>query len=159
MMPNRRRRRYESTRAEGHARVAKQPSLEKQQRQQRGGLRIRVEGRRICGKRVGGVNFGSFIIAVILAGLAGCGTGGANAQFIDGGAIIMDCGVCSCDGSSDDGTIEVFDNPSSGERVSEKSVVRSSSRRLSAEMNELYGRFLRFLYCPRRISYTVRVFI
>lgn len=64
------------------------------------------------------VQFGSFV-GVMVAGLAGgWGTGGANAQFIDGGAVAMDCGVCSCQGSSDDGTIEVFDNPSSGERVS-----------------------------------------
>lgn len=49
----------------------------------------------------------------------------------------MDCGVCSCEGDSADGTIEVFDNPSSGERVSRQSAVGR---------NELYGRFLRFLY-------------
>lgn len=135
---NRRRRRCESTRTEGHALVAEQSILDKQQQQQqqrRRSLRRRMEGGRICGKRKGMIKFGSFV-GVMVAGLtAGWGTGGANAQFIDGGAVAMDCNVCSCAGStSDDGTIEVFDNPSSGERVRQL-LCRVRSSRQSAEMN------------------------
>lgn len=44
--------------------------------------------------------------------------GAVTAQLVDGGAVTMDCGECDCTGSSDDGTIVVFDNPSSGDRVS-----------------------------------------
>lgn len=40
-----------------------------------------------------------------------------RAQYFDGGEVALDCGVCNCVGTSDDGAIEVFDNPSSGERV------------------------------------------
>lgn len=45
--------------------------------------------------------------------------GGVSAQeYIDGGKVSMDCEICSCEGSSDDIDIVVFDNPSSGKRVS-----------------------------------------
>lgn len=63
------------------------------------------------------MNYASF--AMVVAGLlgGGGGRGGVNAQYINGGAVAMTCGICACQGSSDDGTIAVFDSPSLGERV------------------------------------------
>lgn len=52
-----------------------------------------------------------------LWGGIGAGVTVANAQLTDGGEVLMSCGDCDCSGTSDDGTISVFDNPSSGERV------------------------------------------
>lgn len=57
-----------------------------------------------------------FVISGLLGGF-GAGVTVANAQLTNGGAVVMDCGSCHCSGTSDDGTISVFDNPSSGERV------------------------------------------
>lgn len=39
-----------------------------------------------------------------------------------GGLVSLTCDVCECQGSSDDGTITVFDIPSSGDRVSASNV-------------------------------------
>lgn len=43
-------------------------------------------------------------------------------EYVDGGEVLMDCGTenaCSCEGTSGDGvTINVFDYPTSGKRVS-----------------------------------------
>ena len=47
-------------------------------------------------------------------------TGGVRGQFADGGDIKMSCGDCDCSGSSDAGTVTVFENPSSGGKVREK---------------------------------------
>lgn len=141
--PANRRRRCENTRTEGHALVAEQTILEQRQQQRRRSLRIRMEGGWICGKRKGMAKFGSFI-GVMVAGLAGRWGTGANAQFTDGGAVAMDCGVCFCEGSSADGTIEVFDNPSSGERVRQLVCVVRSNRQSAVGRNELHGGFLRF---------------
>lgn len=46
--------------------------------------------------------------------------GKAQAQDLEaGGVVSLTCAGCQCEGTSDDGTsIWVFDNPSSGERVS-----------------------------------------
>lgn len=52
-----------------------------------------------------------------LWGGIGAGVTVATAQLTNGGAVSMDCSDCDCSGTSDDGTISVFDNPSSGERV------------------------------------------
>lgn len=61
----------------------------------------------------------SFAVMAAAAGFAlGAGTGGVDAQWTDGGAVAMSCGLCECSGSSDDGTLYVFDNPSTGDRVS-----------------------------------------
>lgn len=44
---------------------------------------------------------------------------GSDAQFTDGGLVELICDGCSCEGSAGDGTdVAVFDNPSSGKRVS-----------------------------------------
>lgn len=59
--------------------------------------------------------------AVIAAGFL-LWTGGASAQFTDGGDISMSCGDCDCSGSSDAGTVTVFENPSSGGKVRRKRV-------------------------------------
>ena len=107
-----------------------------------------MEGGRLCGKRKGMAKFGSFI-GVMVAGLAGRWGTGANAQFTDGGAVTMDCGVCFCEGSSADGTIEVFDNPSSGERVRQLLCVVRSSRQ-SAEMNFTVD-FCDFVWAPQHV--------
>lgn len=39
-------------------------------------------------------------------------------SFVDGGEVAVECTSCNCKGDSDDGTVIVFDNPSSGSRVS-----------------------------------------
>lgn len=57
-----------------------------------------------------------FLGGVIMIGSM---TRGTEAQFVDGGAVAMSCDECACEGSSDDGTIAVLDNPSSGARVRE----------------------------------------
>lgn len=44
----------------------------------------------------------------------------AEGQYINGGTVSVSCGDCSCDGTSEDGDVLVFDNPSSGTRVSER---------------------------------------
>ncbi|CAM9970203.1 unnamed protein product, partial [Hapterophycus canaliculatus] len=55
---------------------------------------------------------------VAVAGFAlAAGKGGVGAQWTDGGAVALSCGLCDCSGSSDDGTLVVFDNPSTGDRV------------------------------------------
>lgn len=59
--------------------------------------------------------FASCIVAMLFV------SGGVRAQYTNGGEVSMSCGDCECTGSSDDGEVEVFDNPSSGERVSKKS--------------------------------------
>lgn len=56
-----------------------------------------------------------FFFALVIAGLLG--SRGVEAQYVDGGAVLMECGVCDCEGSTDDVAIEVFDNPASGARV------------------------------------------
>lgn len=63
---------------------------------------------------------GSFALFVASLALL-MGREGARAQFVDGGAISMDCEDCGCTGSSDDGSIDVFNNPSTGGRVSDVS--------------------------------------
>lgn len=57
----------------------------------------------------------------IALGLAAALLGiGAEGQYTDGGAVSVSCTDCSfCEGSSDDGAVMVFDNPSTGDRVSE----------------------------------------
>lgn len=54
---------------------------------------------------------------VLIAGLF-LRWGAVDAQYDYVGEVAMDCGDCNCDGTSDDGTILVMDNPSSGARVS-----------------------------------------
>ena len=55
-------------------------------------------------------------MAIVVAGLLG--NLKVFGQFIDRGAVDMSCDEeCYCEGDSDDGTITVFDIPSSGERV------------------------------------------
>ena len=52
-------------------------------------------------------------LAVALLGLQ------AKGQYTSGGEVSVGCTDCSfCEGSSDDGTVMVFDNPSTGGRVS-----------------------------------------
>lgn len=47
------------------------------------------------------------------------GAAAVDGQLIDGGAVSMTCfDPCACDGTTDDGQIRVFDNPSTGSRVS-----------------------------------------
>ena len=55
--------------------------------------------------------------SVVIGLAAAASLGRTRAQYVDGGSVSMDCEVCYCDGSTDDGTVEVFDNPSSGQRV------------------------------------------
>lgn len=57
---------------------------------------------------------------VVAAGWALGGFGQVAAQdLVNGGSVALTCGVCECTGTSDDGTITVFDAPSSGDRVRE----------------------------------------
>eukprot|EP00752_Nemacystus_decipiens_P004637 g4231.t1 len=56
----------------------------------------------------------SLLMALLL--LVG-GARGVTAQFTDGGDIKMSCGDCDCSGTSDAGTVTVFENPSSGAKV------------------------------------------
>lgn len=39
-------------------------------------------------------------------------------SYVNGGEVAVDCNSCDCQGDSDDGSVVVFDNPSSGSRVS-----------------------------------------
>ncbi|CAM9421106.1 unnamed protein product [Ascophyllum nodosum] len=55
--------------------------------------------------------------SVVIGLAAAASLGRTRAQYVDGGSVSMDCEVCYCDGSTDDGTVEVFDNPSSGQRM------------------------------------------
>lgn len=55
-----------------------------------------------------------------LVAMMGMGPGRVGAQYVDGGKVSMDCADCSCVGSSDDGTIDVFRSPSDGELVSDR---------------------------------------
>lgn len=60
---------------------------------------------------------------VWVAGLV-LGVGKVAAQgLVNGGSVALTCDICECQGTSDDGTITVFDNPSSGERVRERNAV------------------------------------
>lgn len=70
--------------------------------------------RRQSGKNV--ACYASF--ALVIAGLLGGTREVLGAEYVDAGDVSMDCNDCECTGSSDDGTITVFDNPSSGKRVS-----------------------------------------
>ena len=55
-------------------------------------------------------------MAIIVAGLLG--NMRVFGQYVDSGAVDMSCDEeCYCEGDSDDGTITVFDIPSSVERV------------------------------------------
>lgn len=46
---------------------------------------------------------------------------GVTAQdLVNGGEVALACEVCECLGTSDDGTITVFQNPSSGDPVSKR---------------------------------------
>lgn len=113
---NRRRRRAAFPVAETKETAGEQ----QQQRQRRYPL---TATRRRNGGPTGGMrHLGS--LALVVAGLVGDGggRGGVNAQFFDGGPVSMVCGACTCEGSSDDGSITVFDNPSSGERVRESNL-------------------------------------
>lgn len=47
-------------------------------------------------------------------------TGGSSGQFTDGGDIAMACGECDCSGTSDAGSVIVFEDPSSGGKVREQ---------------------------------------
>ncbi|CAM9229043.1 unnamed protein product, partial [Pylaiella littoralis] len=38
-------------------------------------------------------------------------------SYVNGGEVAVDCNSCDCQGDSDDGSVVVFDNPSSGSRV------------------------------------------
>ena len=60
---------------------------------------------------------GRVYVLTWLVGMMGIGRGRVSAQYVDGGKVSMDCADCSCSGSSDDGTIDVFRSPSSGELV------------------------------------------
>lgn len=52
-------------------------------------------------------------------GLAAAFFGLAEGQYTSGGGVSVSCTDCSfCEGSSDDGAVMVFDNPSTGDRVS-----------------------------------------
>lgn len=44
----------------------------------------------------------------------------SSGQYINGGSVSVSCNDCACEGSSDDGDVLVFDNPSTGQRVSEE---------------------------------------
>lgn len=55
-------------------------------------------------------------VVVLFAG----GRSRVDAQFVDGGDLALTCGACECTGTSDVGSIVVFDNPSTGDRVSER---------------------------------------
>lgn len=55
-------------------------------------------------------------LALALAGLLRASSG----QYINGGSVSVSCNDCACEGSSDDGDVLVFDNPSTGQRVSEE---------------------------------------
>lgn len=66
--------------------------------------------RSICGGVISGLMYG-----LLFAG----GRSRVNAQFVDGGPVALTCDTCECTGSSDqDNSIVVFDNPSTGDRVS-----------------------------------------
>ena len=56
----------------------------------------------------------------IALGLAAVFLGIAEGQYTSGGGVSVSCECSFCEGSSDDGTVIVFDNPSTGDRVSEK---------------------------------------
>lgn len=47
------------------------------------------------------------------------GAAAVDGQFIDGGVVNVACGKCMCEGITDDGAVIVFDNPSTGNRVSD----------------------------------------
>lgn len=50
----------------------------------------------------------------------------ANCQsFVDGGEVAVECSSCNCKGDSEDGSVVVFDNPSTGSRVSLTHVLNS----------------------------------
>ena len=69
-----------------------------------------------------GVYSSRLYVLTWLVGVMGMGRGRVSAQqYDDGGKVLMDCEeACYCKGSSDDGTIEVFQSPSSGELVSDR---------------------------------------
>ncbi|CAM9228968.1 unnamed protein product [Pylaiella littoralis] len=80
---------------------------QQQQQQQLSRPRRRSWRRKLCD----GVIFGMYGLLV---------TGGrsrVSAQFVDGGAVVLTCGNCECTGSSDDGSVAVFDNPSTEDRI------------------------------------------
>lgn len=96
------------------------------QQQQQQQLRRRRRSKRKSGGRChheticDGVIFGLMwwyygLFVVLFAG----GRSRVGAQFVDGGAVALTCGACQCTGTSDDGSIVVFDNLSTGDRVSE----------------------------------------
>ena len=60
-------------------------------------------------------------LALAIAGLLNGTQEVLGAEYVDGGEVSMSCDNCGCTGSSDDGDITVFDNPSSGERVRARS--------------------------------------
>ncbi|CAM9521637.1 unnamed protein product, partial [Scytosiphon promiscuus] len=68
-------------------------------------------------RRDGGRRSISFAVMAAASIALAPGNKCVDAQWTDGGAVALTCDLCDCSGSSDDGTIVVFDNPSSGDRI------------------------------------------
>ncbi|CAM9229122.1 unnamed protein product [Pylaiella littoralis] len=60
---------------------------------------------------------GSPFVRLLLLLLGSTAAGVVSGQYKDGGEVQMTCGDCECTGSSDSGSISVFENPSTGEKV------------------------------------------
>lgn len=72
-----------------------------------------------------------WVAGLVLAG----GAGKAAAQdLVNAGSVALTCDICECQGTSDDGTITVFDVPSSGERV------RGETQRHAAGIQERFSK-------------------